>query len=91
MASRRQHQEKRFVQDGISVVLKKLIEWKEKRMMGRLTIAAVEIMVLINYAWEMSFQRVIQNQTAIADRGWHPLTRNLLLNTQLQSTMTDIE
>ena len=76
---------------ALARIKKILIEWKERMMVARLTIEVQEIMVLINYAWEKSFARVETNKTAIAERGWFPLNRHLLLNTQLRSTMTDKE
>ena len=57
--------------------------------MPRLTIEVVEIMTLVNYAWDRSFARVATDKVAIAERGWYPLNCNLLLDTQLRSTMTD--
>ena len=56
--------------------------------MPRLTIEVQEIMILVNYAWEESFARAETNKTAIAERGWFPLNRCLLLDKQLRSTMT---
>ena len=52
------------------------------------TIFAYEIILLVNYAWAHSFGKVATNQHAIAERGWNPLNRNLLLNSQLRATMT---
>ena len=48
-------------------------------------------MPLINEAWEKSFARVKKNQNAIADRGWNPLNRALLLDTSMRATMTSKE
>ena len=52
------------------------------------TIFSYKIIILVNYAWAHSFGKVATNQHAIAERGWNPLNRNLLLNTQLRATMT---
>lgn len=46
---------------------------------------------LINKAWNDSFARVEKNKHAIAERGWYPLNRNILLNDELRSTMTPAE
>ena len=59
--------------------------------MPRLTIEVQEIIILVNYAWEQSFARIDCNRTAIVERGWFPLNRNLLLDKQLRSTMTTEE
>ena len=59
--------------------------------MPRLTIEVQEIIILVNYAWEQSFARIDSNRTAIVERGWFPLNRNLLLDKQLRSTMTTEE
>ena len=45
-----------------------------------------EIVVVVNAAWEKSFARVEQNKKAIAARGWHPLTRNLLDHPEIAET-----
>ena len=39
-------------------------------------------------AWNASFNRVEKNKNAIAERGWGPLNRNLLLYKEIQHTMT---
>jgi len=48
-------------------------------------------MLMINYAWDLSFKRVEPNKIAISERGWGPLNRNLMLDKQLRSTMTAAE
>jgi len=55
---------------------------------GILLIEITYIMLMINYAWKLSFSRVNTNKAAIAERGWFHLNLNLLNNTQLRSTMT---
>ena len=47
-----------------------------------------DIMLIVSQAWDKSFGWVATNQKAIAARGWNPLTRNLLDNKELRSTMT---
>ena len=76
---------------ALARIKKILVEWKERKMIARLTIEVAEIMILINYAWERSFARVETNKVAIAERGWFPLNRKLLISTQLRSTMTKNE
>ena len=60
-------------------------------MMPILIIDVTEIMILIKYAWEKYFACIKSNQTAITDQAWFPLNYNLLINWQLQSTMTESE
>ena len=67
-----------------------LIAKKEKLMM-QLTIQPHEIIVMVNYAWAHSFARCSSNKKAIAERGWYPLNRVLLLNRGLRATMTEEE
>ena len=38
-----------------------------------------DITAFVSDAWKKSFARVNKNKSAIADRGWHHLNRNLLL------------
>jgi len=56
-----------------------------------LRIETTDIMLMINYAWDLSFKRVEPNKIAISERGWGPLNRNLMLDKQLRSTMTAAE
>ena len=76
---------------ALSRFKKKLIQRKEKYMLDRLTIETTDIMLMINYAWDLSFKRVEPNKIAISERGWGPLNRNLMLDKQLRSTMTAAE
>ena len=55
----------------------------------KLTIDPYEIMVLINQAWVQSLPRSRTNKIIIANRGWYPLNRNLLLNMTIRVTMAD--
>ena len=67
-----------------------LIERKQTKMMSP-TIEPFEIVPLVNTAWAHSFARPLSNKKAIAERGWYPLNRNLLLDTTLRATMTEEE
>lgn len=53
-----------------------------------LTIEPYEIILIINKAWDDSFARAVTNLKAIADRGWCPYNRNLLLHPKIRATMT---
>ena len=55
------------------------------------TITKNDIVPLCNRAFANSFAHVPSNQHAIADRGWNPLNRALLLNTEvLKKNIFDI-
>ena len=56
--------------------------------MAQLTVEVADIMPMINYAWDLSFAKVNTSMIEIAERGWFPMNRDLLLNTQLPSVMT---
>jgi len=60
-------------------------------MMDKPGIVATDIIPMVNYAWGQSFVRVDKNLKAIADRGWGPLNYCLLMNPQIQATMTKSE
>ena len=77
---------------NISLAKGKEILLKKKQQRGmKPTIEAYDIIPLINYAWTHSFSRNQTNRAAIAERGWGPLNRNLMLDRTLRSTMTDSE
>ena len=66
-----------------------LLEYKTKH--ENPTLQPTDIIPLINKAWKQSFARVDKNRNAIADRGWNPLNRNLLLDSSIRATMTEEE
>jgi hypothetical protein len=45
-------------------------------------------MVVVNATWEKTFSRVSYNKKAIAARGWGPLIRKLLKNSEILATAT---
>ena len=47
------------------------------------TITKTDIVSLCNRAFAKSFAEVPSNKHAIADRGWNPLNRALLFNTEV--------
>ena len=51
-------------------------------------LTSTDIVRLFNKAWSASFARVSSNKKAIAERGWVPCNRNLLLYKKIQQTMT---
>ena len=59
--------------------------------MPRRTIEVTEIMILINYAWSVSFTKISSNKKAISERGWNPLNQNIFLDTAVRVTMTKLE
>ena len=76
---------------GLTTMKKQIIAQKTKLMMPRLTIEVSERMILVNYAWSVSFAKVPSNKKAIAERGWNPLNRNIILDTAVRATMTKLE
>ena len=64
-----------------------LLELKEKKCMNQ-NHSVTDIIPLINKSWSSSFSRIDKNQKAIADRGWFPLNRNLLMMPEIRATMT---
>jgi hypothetical protein len=56
---------------------------------GGLTVT--DIMPLINKAWSQSSARIDKNKNTIADRGWNPFNRNLLVFPEVCETMTKQE
>ena len=56
-----------------------------------LEILPTDILPLVNYAWDRSFALTSNNKKAIAERGWNPLNRSLLLNSEIRCTMTEID
>jgi len=47
------------------------------------TIEKTDIVGLVTCAWNQSFARVASNKKAVAERGWGPLTYNLLLHPEI--------
>ena len=69
---------------------RKLVQAKEKMSLpGKLV--ATDLIPLINRAWSKSFARKEKNKIAIADRGWNPYNRILLLDPSIRATMTEQE
>lgn len=42
--------------------------------------------LIVSQAWAHSFARIVQNKSAIADRGWNPLNYNCLLHPEIVAT-----
>ena len=51
-----------------------------------LTINKVDIVGLVNTAWDNSFANIATNKKAIYERGWYPLNYNVLLHPEIQLT-----
>ena len=69
---------------------RKLLQEKEKMSLpGKLV--ATDLLPLINRAWSKSFARKEKNKVAIAERGWNPYNRVLLLDPSIRATMTEHE
>ena len=66
---------------------RKLVRKKEQMSLpGKLV--ATDLIPLINKAWLKSFARKDKNKIAIAERGWNPYNRCLLLDATIRATMT---
>ena len=48
-----------------------------------------DLMLLMNIAWNKSFARIDKNRRVIADRVWGQYNRNILIFSQIRSTITD--
>ena len=64
-----------------------MIEKIVRAGLSGLQMMPTDIISLVNKAWEVSFRRVRTNKNSISERGWLPYKRNLLLNTDIQSSM----
>jgi hypothetical protein len=53
-----------------------------------LQLLKTDIIPLVNRAWPGSFGNIEGNKKALAERGWYPYNRNLLLNSRIRATMT---
>ena len=73
----------------LNTLKKKLMEYRLDNFTSELELQPTDIMPMINEAWKASFADVEGNLAAIAERGWFPLTRNLLLHPRLRFTMTE--
>ena len=67
---------------------KKFLEKKLSMFIDPPNLITTDIIPLVNIAWTASFDRVEKNKNAIAERGWGPCNRNLLLYKEIQNTMT---
>ena len=76
---------------ALACAKKELVDSKLQMHIEPATLSATDIVPLVNIAWEKSFARIHLNKMAIAERGWTPLNRNLLLYKEIQSTMTAAE
>ena len=66
---------------------KLLVEKRLAEGNGNLEILPTDIIPLVNASWSQSFARVKSNQKAIAQRGWNPLNRNLLMLPEIRKTI----
>ena len=67
---------------------KEFLEKKLRLFIDPPTLTSNDVIPLVNEAWKASFDRVDKNKKAIAERGWGPCNRNLLLYKEIQNTMT---
>ena len=60
-------------------------------MYDRPNIEPYEIIRIVNAAWPKSFARIKYNKKAIAERGWLPYNRALILHPTIRSSITNEE
>ena len=69
---------------------KKMLTSKRFEMgLFKMNLVRTDIIPIVNYAWEKSFNNVTNNLKAIADRGWGPLNRVLLSHPEIVSSKPD--
>ena len=76
---------------GMYRAKKDLLEKKDEIGMHDDGLVDTDLIPLINIAWQQSFARILKNRNALADRGWNPLNKCLLLHEDLRATMTKSE
>ena len=57
-----------------------LLEYKTIHTFDNPSLQPTDLIPLINKAWNQSFAQIGKNHNAIANRGWNPLNRNILLD-----------
>ena len=55
------------------------------------TIDKIDLMLLINIAWNRSFARVDKNRRAIVERGWGPYNHYILTFSHVRATITETD
>jgi len=73
---------------SLSKAKKEFLEQKLRMFIDPPSLAPTDVIPLVNVAWSASFSRIDKNKKAIAERGWGPCNRNLLLYKEIQNTMT---
>jgi hypothetical protein len=66
----------------ITMIKQKLLDFRFNKMMG-IELIPSDIIPIVNFAWEGSFESKENNKKAIFERGWNPLNRMLLLHPEL--------
>ena len=56
-----------------------------------MTVAPTDIIPIVNHAWDRSFAKIDTNKKAIAERGWGPLNRALLMDKDILKTRVELE
>ena len=67
---------------------RRLLKMKRDRGMSP-GIHVFEIMLIVNYSWNLSFAQNNENKMAIYDRGWFPYNRNSFMYSTLRATTVD--
>ena len=73
---------------ALSKAKKEFLERKLRMFIDPPALTPTDVIPLVNEAWSASFSRIDKNKKAIAERGWGPCNRNLLLYKEIANTMT---
>ena len=73
------------LKNGITEHKEKIIEFKMKNNLP-LTLSPTDIVPIVNAAWGPSFGNPENGRKALAQRGWFPLTYNILLDPEIAAT-----
>ena len=68
---------------------REIFEERMKTFCPHLHLMRTDIMVVVRETWPIAFGDVEKNKRAIAERGWVPLSKSLLLHPTIMNTMTE--
>ena len=68
---------------------KEMYQQRLNRFQQNMHLMRTDIVPLVNATWHKAFGDVLGNRKAIAERGWGPFNKNLLLHPLIRSNMTE--
>ena len=68
---------------------REIFEERMKKFCQRYHLLCTDIMIIVRDTWPYAFGDIEGNRHAISERGWHPLSKSLLLNPIIMATMTE--